>query len=104
MFIEAIRSVTHLVLALDRKSSSVFSFYSKASSSWSFFRLTERPTRCASPENVQYRSVFIQFEIFLVRRHLSPGASVQPACDSRHGRIACKTFREQFHYLLRSRS
>jgi len=46
----------------------------------------------AGPENVQCRSVFIQFVRALVPRRLWSGRRVQPVFDSRHGRIVCKTF------------
>jgi len=46
----------------------------------------------AGPENVQCRSVFIQFVRALVPRRLLPGHRDQPVFDSRHGRIAYKTF------------
>ena len=45
----------------------------------------------AGPENVQCRSVFIQFVRALVHQPPLPGAGVQHLRDSRHGRIACKT-------------
>src|SRR6266498_262223 len=57
------------------------------------FRLPAAHPASAGPENVQCRSVFIQF----VRALVSPaqflfGASVQPVFDSRRGRITCKIF------------
>ena len=45
----------------------------------------------AGPENVQCRSVFIQFKWALVHQPPLPGAGFQHLLDSRHGRIACKT-------------
>ena len=53
----------------------------------------------ASPENVQCRSVFIQFVRVLVSPALSPGTGLQPVFDSRLGRIACKTFSSSFTAL-----
>src|SRR5437016_1228047 len=58
----------------------------------------------ASPENVQCRSVFIQF----LRALVSPVAccqvsNVQPVFDSRHGRIACKIPSKQFTAFLTER-
>jgi hypothetical protein len=61
---EAIRSVTHLVLAPDRKSLFIKSF------PVFFFVFLAidlvRPSRSAGPENVQCRSVFIQIVRALV--------------------------------------
>ena len=88
---EAIRSVTHLVLARLGKLC-LFSL-SRSFPVFVLVFLAINPSAhpaSAGPENVQCRSVFIQFVRALVPRRLLPGRRVQPVFDSRHGRIACK--------------
>ena len=87
---EAIRSVTHLVLAPGPGSFSSFLLLI-TSPSWSFLRLTSAPnpllriqkTFSAAPCSFSWEELWF-------RQNLLPGASVQPVFDSRLGRIACK--------------
>jgi len=103
---EAIRSVTHLVLAhklpgsLSVLSLSLF-FILKASESLSFLVFlaidSARPSRYRGTRKrsvpVRVHSVDKSYGFVGAR---CQAAAVQPVFDSRHGRIACKTFLWQF--------
>ena len=98
-YAEAIRSVTHLVLARSGKLCLFFLSISFPVFVLVFLAINRSAhPASAGPENVQCRSVFIQFLRALVPRRLWPGRRVQPVFDSRHGRIAGKTFSKQFHF------
>jgi hypothetical protein len=84
---EAIRSVTHQVLAPDRR---LFCLFLK--SRLSFSPLWPRAQLgVPSPENVQCRAVFTQYARTVVPGP-PPGGPVQHLVDSRRGRIASKFF------------
>ena len=119
LLIEAIRSVTHLVLAPGRGQLANPNFEPErararritraprippARFAWSIGFTSAAPMagkpqshwpRAQShhwdPENFQCRAVFIQCRRVLVPGHAG-APKVQPVRDSRHGRIACKLF------------
>jgi len=98
-FIEAIRSVTHLVLApVNQRSSSqsaLVHVYIKSFWVFVFLVIDCAHPVAAGPENLQCRFAFIQFVRALVHPTPSPGAGVQPVFDSRHGRIALQNVLKQ---------
>jgi hypothetical protein len=94
---EAIRSVTHLVLAPDRetlfiKSFPVFFFVFLAIDLVRPSRF-QRDQKTFSAGPCSFRSL----ELWFGRLHFN-GTDVQPVFDSRHGRITGKTFFQQFQF------
>ena len=96
---EAIRSVTHLVLAPDQESS----FFFSSSKSFPVFVLVflaiDRSAHpaAAGPENVQYRSVFIQCIRALVRRPCRQAPASNTALTRGTVESPAKLFSKQFH-------
>ena len=92
---EAIRSVSHLVLAPYPKELFLFLLFSFIKSFFVFVfsflsTYSERPSRHkARPENFQCRAAFIHCQRAMGRRKLFT-PEVQAVFDSRHGRMACK--------------